>query len=302
MTDNEYLAQARRGRNKFWIYLLTITALVVTSVVVTVILMLGAYLVEHTLNPNDYSLPTLLLVTMLPFPAMLLVLLGAQRFLHGRPIRTLITPARRINWGLVLLSGAVWFALAGLGDLVLSALQPGNYTWTFDANRFWKFALLSLILVPIQTSTEELIFRGYMTQGLGLLTRRFWLPWLLPSIVFGLLHSANPEVGLYGFLWTMPSYVGVGLLLGWITLKSERLEPALGLHAANNLYASWMVTFAGSSLPVPTLFTIQKYDPAVGLLLFAVSVAGFLVMYYLLPAFRRKSAPESVTGGHPDEN
>ena len=96
--------------------------------------------------------------------------------------------------------------------------------------------------------------------------------------------------------------MGVGLLLGWITLKSERLEPALGLHAANNLYASWMVTFAGSSLPVPTLFTIQKYDPAVGLLLFAVSVAGFLVMYYLLPAFRRKSAPESVTGGHPDEN
>jgi len=295
--ENAYLALARQGRNGFWRYLVTLAAVIAVSIGTTLVLMVVAYVFEQTLDPNAYSLFTLLTVTMLPFPAMLVTLWLSQRFLHRRPIRTLVTPARKINWKAALISGVVWFALAALGDLVLSFLQPGNYTFSYDSGRFWKFALLSLVLVPLQTSTEEFLFRGYLTQGLGLLGRTIWLPWILPSLVFGLLHSANPEVGLYGFLWTMPSYIGVGLLLGWITLKSEGLEPALGLHAANNLYASWIVTFAGSSLPVPTLFTIREFNPQVALAVFAVSVAAYLAVFYLFPSFWRKPAPDLIVEG-----
>ena len=113
----------------------------------------------------------------------------------------------------------------------------------------------------IQTSTEEFIFRAYLPQGITRFTPRFWLPWIIPAVVFGLLHSLNPEVDTYGFILTIPFYIGFGLLLGWITLRSRSLELALGLHLANNLYASLIVTFPGSALP-SCPFTIQSYDAA----------------------------------------
>jgi len=78
-------------------------------------------------------------------------------------------------------------------------------------------------------------------------------------------HALNPEVQTYGALLTLPLYLGIGLLLSWVTLKTGGLEMALGLHVANNLYASMIVTFPSTALVTPALFSIQKYDPVVGL-------------------------------------
>ena len=68
-------------------------------------------------------------------------------------------------------------------------------------------------------ASEELLFRGYLTQAFGL-PGGFWAAWLVPGVWFGLLHFANPEVSAYGVLMTMPIYIDMGLLLGWVTLRS----------------------------------------------------------------------------------
>ncbi len=295
---NRFLDQADHGRNEFWRYAVMILAIIVVSIGAQIFAAVAAFLVEGTLDLTKLSPLALFLVTMAPFPFGLSVLAGGLRLLHKRPLITLINPSRRIAWKKMLLSGAVWFALSALSDLFLALIQPGNYAWTFNPARFFPYFILAVVLIPIQTSAEEFIFRGYLTQWAGRFSKRLWLPLLVPSIVFMLLHSFNPEVGAYGMLLTMPVYLGMGLLLGWLTLRSQSLELALGLHAANNLYAALVVTFPNSSLSSPALFSLRTYKPEVGLVVFILMIAVYLGVIYLIQS--RWISPTVIEDPVPD--
>ena len=98
-----------------------------------------------------------------------------------------------------------------------------------------------IFLIPIQTSWEEYVFRGYLMQGFATLFRSRWGALLLTSFVFGSLHLFNPEVEKLGY-GVMIYYIGTGLFLGILTLMDEGIELALGFHAANNLTTALLVT------------------------------------------------------------
>jgi hypothetical protein len=279
--QNRFLAQAELGRNQFWRYVLTLLSIIFLSIGAQLFAAVAAFLIEGTLNLAKLSPLALFLVTMAPFPFALLALAGGMILLHKRPLITLLNPSRKIAWKTIGLSGLIWFTLSAASDLVLALIDPGNYSWTFDLVKFLPYFILAVILIPIQTSTEEFIFRGYLTQWAGRYSKRLWFPLLAPSLVFMLLHGFNPEVGAYGLLLTMPVYLGMGLLLGWLTLRSQSLELALGLHAANNLYAAIVVTFPNSSLPSPALFSMRLYKPETGLIVFILVSVFYLGMIYL---------------------
>ena len=297
--QNIYLEQAKTGRNEFWRYLVVNLAIIGIATAVSVVLVLALYVIEGTLDINSYSSLGMLLAGMLPFPFALAALLVGVRYLHGRRVMSLINPGGRFNWRRFFISGGLWFLLSGVFDIGLSILQPGNYVWAFDWKRFLPYALAALILTPFQTSTEELIFRGYLQQGLARLAPGIWLPLIVSSLVFGLLHGVNPEVGMYGMLLTLPVYIGIGLLLGYITLRSQSLELALGLHLANNLYAGLMVTFPGSSLPSPALFSIQQYHAGLGLVNFFLVGGIYLALVFALGLFKPPAVkdPAAAQGG-----
>ncbi len=293
MKSNAFLEQAQSGRNDFWRYLVNVGAIIFISIWISILISIFSLFLFGS-DFNQYPPQTLLIIGMLPFPFVMLTLWLGVRFLHHRKFLSLITPLKRVNWNRILVSAAIWFLLAGLADVVLALLQPGNYQWSFDAVRFLPYMFIALVFIPIQTSTEELIFRSYLPQGLARFTPRFWIPWVIPAVVFGLLHSLNPEVGLYGFLLTIPYYIGFGLMLGWVTLKSQSLELALGLHLANNLYASLVVTFPGSALPSPSIYTIKEYDAAAALVVWAVITTIYLViMLTLFRSWFKRDIPEN---------
>ncbi len=275
---NTYLQAAQQGRNEVWRYVVVILAVIVVTFTVQLLATIPVFIIEGTTDIFQLSPLSLLILTMLPFPFAAVTLLVGVVFFHQRPIKSIFRPVGPFQWRRMLFSGMVWFGLSAAADLVLAQLQPGNYVWNFNLLEFLPYFLLAVLLIPLQTSTEELIFRGYLTQWLGRYSKGLWLPLLMPSLFFMLLHGANPEVGTYGLLFTMPFYLGIGLLLGWVTLRSEGLELALGLHAANNLYAALVVTFPSSAIPSPALFRIQNYDPAAGLAVFAVMAVIYLLV------------------------
>jgi hypothetical protein len=96
-------------------------------------------------------------------------------------------------------------------------------------------------MIPLQTSFEEYLFRGYLMQGIGVLAKNRWLPLVLTSVIFGGLHLANPEVDKLGNI-IMVYYIGTGFFLGIMTLMDEGMELALGFHAGNNLITALLVT------------------------------------------------------------
>ena len=125
---------------------------------------------------------------------------------------------------------------------------------------------ISLLFLPLQTSTEEVLFRGYFMQGLGLLVKNRWFPLLLTSVIFGLLHMANPEIDKIGNI-ALVFYIGTGLFFGIATLMDDGLELALGLHASNNIVAAFLVTADWTVFQTDALF-VDTSEPSVSLTMF----------------------------------
>ncbi|MEN4010731.1 MAG: DUF2207 domain-containing protein [Bellilinea sp.] len=284
--NSTFIEPAYQGNNQVWRYIVIILAVIFVTLAVQIAAAIPFILIEQTSDITQFPPLSLLIVALVPFPFAGMTVLAGVRWLHGRPVKTLFRPAGRFEWGRLITSAALWFGMLALGDVVLSILQPGNYRWTFDPLQSLPYFVIALLLLPLQTTTEEIIFRGYLTQWMGGLGRSPWLALIVPSVLFALLHGANPEVGKYGFWLTMPFYLGIGLLLGWITLRSQGLEHALGLHAANNLYAAIFVTFPSSAIPSPAFFTIREYDPLTGLVVFAIMAVVYLAALYLLRSDR----------------
>lgn len=171
----------------------------------------------------------------------LFVVLFWVKFVHKQSITDLTTSRNKIDWRRVFFSFSVWGLLTIVITLIAYYLSPSDFVVQFNWEKFLPFAIIALLLIPLQTSFEEYFFRGYLMQGLGWIFKNRWMPLIITSVSFGLMHIANPEVGKIGHI-IMVYYIGTGFFLGMITLLDESLELALGFHAANNLIGALLVT------------------------------------------------------------
>lgn len=176
-----------------------------------------------------------------PLSIACLVLLFWVKFIHNQTILSLTTSRKKVDWNRVFFSFSLWGGFTVVSTLVLYYLAPENFTINFNASKFFVFLILALFLIPLQTSFEEYLFRGYLMQGIGVVTKSRLVPLIVTSVLFGVMHIANPEVGKLGLI-IMIYYIGTGFFLGIITLMDEGLELALGFHAANNLIGALLVT------------------------------------------------------------
>lgn len=279
-SSNPFLQAARSGENALWRYLLNVLAVsLVMLITSTAAVLVALGFLKESGGKSLQDLPPLigLVVGLMPFPLTITWLDFGLHRLHHRGMATLFHPAGRFRWELLMLSGGLWLVVSALGDGALSLVYTGSYHFSNASGQFWPYALVAAFLLPMQVSAEELWFRGYLTQGMGLAGGP-WLAWLGPAVLFGLLHGYNPEVSAYGLLWTMPVYIGMGLLLGWVTLRSAGLEMALGLHLANNLYATLLVGAPVSALPAPALFSVDQYHPEAALAVTALGAVIYVVV------------------------
>ena len=157
----------------------------------------------------------------------------------------------------------IWTIFSLLSFLFVYLKSPENFVLNFDLVPFLILVVLGTILIPIQTSTEEYVFRGYLMQGFANLARNRWFPLLMTSVIFGSMHWANPEVVKMGNI-IMIYYIGTGLFLGVITLMDEGMELALGFHAANNLIGALLVTSDWSVFQTHSIFK-DLSEPSAGI-------------------------------------
>ena len=154
---------------------------------------------------------------------------------------------------------------------------------------------LSLTLIPIQSSYEEIMFRGYLAQGVAAWTKNKWMVILLPSLLFGSLHILNPEIQEYGFWITMPQYIIFGLVFGLVTVLDNGTEIAMGAHSANNAFLSIVITSKASVLQTNALFVQQNINPQKDLIMLFVVFALFIVILSIIYKWDYKSLNEKIT-------
>lgn len=205
------------------------------------------------------------------------------KYLHKLKLIDIITSREKIDWKRVFFSFGIWSSFTIVSTLGYYFVSPENFVVNFKLVPFLILLLISFTLLPIQTSTEEFIFRGYLMQGLGLLAKNRWFPLFVTSVLFGLMHILNPEVQKMGYI-IMIYYIGTGFFLGIITLMDDGMELALGFHAANNIVTALLVSADWTALKTESILK-DISAPSVG---FEVLVPVLIIFPTLLFIFSKK--------------
>jgi len=283
---SQYLSLAQQGKNVWWRYVISIFLILFLYQIIGAVplLILSAAL---TLDKNPATqlnsetlqfegVEPLLSYLVINFASICLLagLYISVRFLHQRRMITLVTPNQQVRWKRIFQGFGLYFVLTFVISFVGIVLSPSEYRLTFKPSQFLVFLPIALVITPIQTSAEELFFRGYLLQGISLKARSLLIPILGSSLLFMLPHLLNPEVKSNWFLMAL-LYLLLGIFLAVITVKDNSLELAMGVHAANNLFVVLILNYSNSALPSPSIVTASRLDPLSSLISFIVVAVIF---------------------------
>ena len=236
-----------------------------------------------------------LILLLFPLALGLFFLLGWVKLVQSQSIRAFTTSRKKVDWKRIWFAFFLWGGITVLLTLIDVFLSPEKFHLNFELVPFLKLATIAILLIPLQTSFEEYMFRGHMMQGIGLLVRNRWFPLLVTSLLFGLMHLGNPEVDTLG-PGVMIFYIGTGLFLGIITLMDEGLELALGFHAANNLFGALLVTADWTAFQTNSIYR-DVSEPVLGWdILVPVFVIFPLLLYFFSKKYGWKNWKERLTG------
>lgn len=213
-----------------------------------------------------------ILISFLP---LLLLPILLYRLLLGLDLKRLFTRSSRSFPREVLLGAAVMSTLlliAGLPDL---ALNSGNYQWTFDLSRFIPYLLIAATLIPMQTTAEEVFYRGWIQQRLENERRSIWFVSLASAFLFALPHLGNPEVNGELFLAVL-GYGASGFMFAWVSMRDKSIGVAVGAHAANNILAGLVVSSADSALPAASIWTTPEVSWGAAAILSVLMIPAFI--------------------------
>lgn len=292
-----YINQAFKGLHDWWRYIvgvvIAITGVAVFSAPHLIAIGIETFrgnIDESQMSDFNYVMtlfePNLNLVfLLLPFAGGLLFLLLAVKYLHKQSLKHLTTTRKKIDWKRFWFIFFLWGLVSSSFVLIDYSLTPEDYVFNFKLVPFLILSVIAIILIPLQTSFEEYLFRGYLMQGIGVVVKNKWVPLIITSLVFGLLHIANPEVEKLGYI-IMVFYIGTGLMLGIITLMDEGIELALGFHAANNLFTALLVTADWTAFQTHSIFK-NISDPE-SMSLMEIFVPVFVVFPILLFILSKK--------------
>ena len=247
-----YISQAFKSLHEWWRYLvgliIIVIAVIIGQIPFTAAVMIKAFKNGDNIfqldEENMMSLlePNLnLFLMLLSFAVGLVGVFMVAKYLHSQSLIQLTTSRPKIDWKRFWFIFILWGIISSSFVLIDYFTSSEDYIINFQLVPFIILCVIAILFVPLQTSFEEFLFRGYLMQGIGVILKNKWAPLLLTSFTFGMLHIANPEVDKLGNM-IMVYYIGTGLFLGIMTLMDEGLELSLGFHAANNLFTALLVT------------------------------------------------------------
>lgn len=280
-----YIEQGYKGEIGLWKYLFLPLGFIGFMIYNYVLTINSDIDIEDAMQQiiDQFGTNLVLIVLLAPLVAGFFVVLGWTWLIHRQSITSLTTSRKKVDWKRIMFAFGLW---GGITILLTGAdiyFSPEHYEFNFNLVKFIPLAIIAILLIPLQTSFEEYLFRAHMMQGLGIWTKTKWIPLIVTSTLFGLMHIANPEVEKLGH-GILTFYIGTGFFLGILTLMDEGLELALGFHAANNLITALLVTADWTAFQTDSIYK-DISEPALG---WDVLIPVFVVYPILLFIFSKK--------------
>jgi membrane protease YdiL (CAAX protease family) len=269
-----FFEQAFAGKNNWWRYLIVILVSFVGgqllgSIPLWLVISIKTLMTDTMSNPTSftdfeaYGINSTLGLALLLFPFVLSFILMILLFkpMHNRAFKTAVSGNTSIRWNRLLFGFVLWAIIAGVGLIIDYSINGDKFELQFDLAAWLPLIFVSLLIIPLQAGYEELLFRGYLAQGVGLITKNRLAAIILPSVLFALMHAANPEIEKYGFWVMMPQYFTMGLIFALISVWDDGIELAIGAHAANNAFISIFVVTDGAVFQTDALLKMNEVDP-----------------------------------------
>jgi membrane protease YdiL (CAAX protease family) len=239
----------RLGRTGYLRAILGALGLVAALVVVVPGVLVGAYAAagepfgDDSIDPLT---PVGLAVVLLSLAAAVPVVILLTRLAHELPAGLILSVVGRLRWRWFLT--CVGLAALALGaSLLLALVLPDHGGAVVEGSvdevtsRTVAFALIVLLLIPLQAAGEEYAFRGYLTQAVGgVLPGRVGLAVavVVPALLFALAHGAqDPPVFI--------DRLAFGLAAGVLVIVTGGLEAGIALHVVNNWVFFGLTLFFG---------------------------------------------------------
>ena len=262
-----FINQAYKGDNTWWRVLVTtlLTAGLFVANFIAYFLMSKEEMDEVYQSMSEIPNNLSLFINLSPFILLLGLLFLLVRVLHKRSILSLTTSRNKVDYKKTLFSFGLIVLMTITAFAVSYSMDSSTILWNFNPMKFAVLFLISILLFPFQIGFEEYLFRGYLMQQIGIIAKNRWFPLLITSVMFGVFHSANPEVANMGY-GVMVFYIGTGFFLGIMTLMDESLELALGFHLGNNLMAALLITSDFSAIHTDAVFKYSGVSNPVDML------------------------------------
>ena len=164
----------------------------------------------------------------------------AMRFLHREPLGNLFGATGEISGADFWKGFAAVFLTSVLSEVLIYLVHP----------EFWRSAIglpsWLVLLVPVtvlclvQTSSEEILFRGYLMRNLASRFRSPWVWAVLPAIAFVAMHC-SPDMTMADLILVVLSIGSLTVALVLLAYLTGNLGAAFGIHFGNNLFAFLLV-------------------------------------------------------------
>ena len=188
--------------------------------------------------------------------------------------------------------------LYAIGFVIPMLITAGNiHLRKVDAGQFAFLLVIMLMITWIQTTFEELIFRGLFLRwlcknNLGY-TKKAWIIAVISSLIFALAHVTNPEVtsqsGL-DVLLVIITYAVPGFVYFWADMHFGNLLPGIVLHWINNFLLFTMISAEEVAFSMPTLFIDTTPNSAVWIFASTALTYVPVLVYLLVDVVKRKKS------------
>lgn len=198
---------------------------------VAMFLVVGAYMLFAHGDPEEDMPPLWQVISLVVYSLAVIIVFMSMGWFKASRTYIQSRPWSVIAWSVIAALGAI------VPSLMLQGLLPEWTGWAAEMAEETNEQLESLMRVPggymvvalLPPVVEEMVFRGCVLKSLlQWRPQRKWLMIALSALIFALIHM-NPAQLPHTFL--------IGLLLGWMYMRTGSIVPGIAYHWANNTAA-----------------------------------------------------------------
>ena len=200
--------------------------------------------------------------------------------LHNRPWWSVALPKPKLEWwklGVGLLLAVIWLLSSNVINVLFHDVKITVEHQDFSV--YLPFVVTAILIFLIQTSAEEVVFRGYYMQAIRRFTASPILMIGLSAAAFAYVHRLNLEN--FGWPWYgILAWFFDGCLLGWLAYRTRSLWMSIGWHWMNNFILTSIINESSRDVVQGvTIFTADKL-PSIEIILL-----NKIIIYPLLALF-----------------